>query len=101
MAELQFNCPQCALLIACDEQWAGQQTQCPGCQAAIIIPEKEPAAPVNPLVPQTPPGGESRLSIGQARHQSATRAPQVSAPPPGSTFRGSRAAPPPKKNKAL
>lgn len=101
MPELQFNCPQCSLLIACDEQWAGQQTQCPGCQAAIIVPEKQPAAPVNPLVPQVPTGAEPRLSIGQARHQAATRAPQASAPTPGSTFRGSRPEAPKKKNKAL
>ena len=67
MAELTFDCPHCRQPITCDDQWAGQQIQCPACQGAIIVPAKPAGAPGhNPLVPKPPPGG-SRLSVGQAQ----------------------------------
>jgi hypothetical protein len=85
MAEMKFNCPQCSQLISCDELWAGQQIQCPICQAPMMVPAQgataatpAPASPKS-LVPEVPKGSAPRLSIGQARHAPASPPPQASA----------------------
>lgn len=78
MAELKFNCSKCGQLIACDELWIGHQINCPTCQTELTVPgQQEAPKPVqhNPLVPQVP--GNTKLSIGQARHQAATPPPQA------------------------
>jgi len=82
MAEMKFNCPKCAQLIACDELWSGHQIQCPTCQAPITVPPQAaaPAAPASkPLVPQVPQFSAPRLSIGQTRHAPSSAPPQASA----------------------
>jgi hypothetical protein len=89
MAELKFNCSKCGQLIACDELWIGHQINCPSCQTELSVPAQQeaPKAAHNPLVPQVP--GNTKLSIGQARHQSATPPPQAGAGATGATsFRG-------------
>jgi hypothetical protein len=86
MAELKFNCSKCGQLIACDELWIGHQINCPSCQTELSVPSQQEAPkPVqhNPLVPQVP--GNTRLSIGQARHQAATPPPQAGAGATGAT----------------
>jgi hypothetical protein len=84
MAELKFNCSKCGQLIACDELWIGHQINCPSCQTELSVPSQQEAPkPVNPLVPQVP--GNTRLSIGQARHQAATPPPQAGAGASGAT----------------
>ena len=83
MAEMKFNCPSCGQLIACDELWIGQEIQCPICGGSLSVPTQQAAAaPVahSPLVPRPPSGAQSRLSIGQARHQAATAPPQSPRP---------------------
>lgn len=84
MAELKFNCSKCGQLIACDELWIGHQINCPSCQTELSVPSQQEAPkPVNPLVPQVP--GNTRLSIGQARHQASTPPPQAGAGASGAT----------------
>ena len=39
MAEMKFSCPQCGQHIACDDAWAGQQLECPGCHNGIVVPQ--------------------------------------------------------------
>ncbi len=91
MAEMKFNCPSCNQLIACDELWIGQEIQCPMCANSLTVPNEQPAAAHNPLVPKPPPGGAARLSIGQARHQPSAVAPQAvrTAPQKGKKQAGS------------
>src|SRR5215475_10594366 len=92
MAELKFNCSKCGQLIACDELWIGHQINCPSCQTELSVPgQQEAPKPVqhNSLVPQVP--GSTKLSIGQARHQSATPPPQAGAGATGATSYRARA----------
>src|SRR5262245_9498835 len=44
MAELRISCPHCNKEITCDDQWAGQELQCPLCQGAFVMPGAAPAA---------------------------------------------------------
>jgi hypothetical protein len=69
MADLRITCPHCNQAITCDDQWAGQQLQCPLCQGAFTMPGSPPASAGkhNPLVPKPPAGGGSKLSVGQAQ----------------------------------
>ena len=68
MSELKFSCPHCGQHILCDEQLAGREIQCPGCQQVLQIPAtagKNYPAPAEPppdsrtppplAVPQPPP----------------------------------------------
>jgi len=92
MAELKFNCSKCGQLIACDELWIGHQINCPSCQAELSVPtQQEAPKPVqhSPLVPQVP--GNTRLSIGQTRHQAATPPPQAGKGASGATSFRARA----------
>jgi len=90
MAELKFNCSKCGQLIACDELWIGHQINCPSCQTELSVPSQQEAPkPVNPLVPHVP--GNTRLSIGQARHQASTPPPQAGAGATGATSFRARA----------
>ena len=71
MADLTLSCPHCNQAVQCDDQWAGQQIQCPICQGAFVVPA--PAAGTaagNPLVPQ-PPAGGSKLAFQQNAQQPA------------------------------
>ncbi len=45
MAETIFDCPNCKQAIQADVAWAGQQIQCPLCQAAVTVPAAEAPAP--------------------------------------------------------
>ena len=38
MSEFKFACPQCQQHLQCDEQFAGREIQCPGCNHLIRIP---------------------------------------------------------------
>lgn len=38
MAEFTFNCPFCNLELSVDENHAGQEVECPGCNEILIIP---------------------------------------------------------------
>jgi hypothetical protein len=38
MAELIFDCPACHQPVQADDAWAGQEIQCPLCQASMIVP---------------------------------------------------------------
>jgi hypothetical protein len=78
MAETIFACPNCQQDIACDDSYAGQQLQCPLCQAIITMPAKQ--AVHSQLVPKPPPGKQPSLSIGASRHESATHNAQRSIP---------------------
>lgn len=51
MAELLFNCPHCNQAVTCDDQFAGQTLQCPGCQQNFIAPA---AAPPPGPAPRSP-----------------------------------------------
>jgi hypothetical protein len=92
MAELKFNCSKCGQLIACDELWIGHQINCPSCQTELSVPSQQEApkpAQHSALVPQVP--GNTRLSIGQARHQASTPPPQAGAGATGATSFRARA----------
>ena len=72
----QFQCPQCATILQADPAQAGQQSQCPICQAWFIIPAAEAG-----------PGGGSPPEI---RVEMPTRRASRSPAP------GPRRAPPPR-----
>jgi hypothetical protein len=97
MAELKFSCSKCGQLIACDELWIGHQINCPTCQTELTVPGQQEAPKANPLVPQVP--GATKLSIGQARHQSSTPPPQAGAGATGATSFKARAGTAKKKRK--
>jgi hypothetical protein len=78
MAETIFACPNCQQDIACDDSYAGQQLQCPLCQALITMPSK--GAAHNSLVPKPPPGKQPSLSIGSSRQESASHNSQRQVP---------------------
>ena len=39
MANFTFSCPQCGQHLEAQEEWRGQETQCPACNVAIIVPD--------------------------------------------------------------
>src|SRR5258706_11589810 len=79
MAEMKFNCPGCGQPIACDVLWGGHIIECPTCKREITVPQTQ-SAPVGAapaardasgaLVPQVPV--ETKLSIGQSKHEAAS-----------------------------
>ena len=44
MAEIVFDCPACKQAVQADDAWAGQEIQCPLCQATMIVPGATPVA---------------------------------------------------------
>ncbi len=82
MAEMIFPCPSCQQNISCDDSFAGQQLQCPLCQAVVTMPARQPASgkPHSPLAPKPPPPGAGSLSIGSSRVESAGHNAQRSIP---------------------
>jgi DNA-directed RNA polymerase subunit RPC12/RpoP len=38
MSEFKFSCPKCGQHLQCDEQYAGREIQCPGCNVLMRIP---------------------------------------------------------------
>src|SRR2546421_5540249 len=81
MAEMKFTCPGCGQPISCDVLWGGHIIECPTCKREITVPQQQ-SAPVHAartagpapaasgsLVPEPPP--ETRLSIGQSKHEAA------------------------------
>ncbi len=70
MSDIKFECSHCKQHLACEEQDAGKQIQCPACNQLIQIPEVSAAI--------VPPAGPSRLHIA---HQ-APKAPRETAPLP-------------------
>ena len=60
MSDFKFSCPGCGQRILANDDYVGYQINCPGCQAAIIVPSN-PAAPAAPaarssIATTTPPG---------------------------------------------
>ncbi len=49
MPSFTFNCPKCGTPIEADDEWRGQQAQCPDCNETITIPK--PA--ISPDTPKT------------------------------------------------
>jgi hypothetical protein len=100
MANMTFNCPHCNQAVQCDDQWGGQQIQCPLCQGGIIVPQAAPSAPAqgagqkNSLVPAVPASVAPKLSFQQNAQQPA--APSRSIP-----IRKLAGPPPKKKNRLV
>jgi hypothetical protein len=98
MANITFNCPHCNQAVQCDDQWGGQQIQCPLCQGGIIVPQAAPTASgstgtqKNTLVPDVPTSATPKLSFQQNAQQPAA---------PRSVPIRKLAAPPPKKKNRL
>lgn len=69
MSDIKFECSQCRQHLACDEQDAGKEIQCPACNQLIRIP-----AAGEPV----PPAGPSRLRI--TKHDPVVPAESVSSP---------------------
>src|ERR1041384_6447822 len=44
MAEFEFPCSGCGRTIIIDEEGAGMEIQCPGCQTPLIVPQPAPPA---------------------------------------------------------
>ena len=47
MSNFTFNCPQCNQPLEAQDEWRGQQTQCPSCGNNIEIPKIMQVKPVN------------------------------------------------------
>ena len=47
MANFTFNCPECDQPLEAQDEWRGQQTQCPSCETNIEIPKIMLVKPVN------------------------------------------------------
>lgn len=47
MANFTFNCPECDQTLEAQDEWRGQQTQCPSCGTNIEIPKIMLVKPVN------------------------------------------------------
>ncbi len=77
MAEISFLCPQCNQKITCDELWGGHEMQCPGCQAAFIVPQAaaaaEPPPPPAPIPPAIPPASSGGAGFSSRPSQQVAR----------------------------
>ena len=83
MADIKFSCAQCGQHISCDEQWSGQQIQCPICQNNLVVPHihPPPAAAAPAATPQAPePPAPSRPKLAQGLPQAARSAPPGTSP---------------------
>lgn len=49
MAEFTFNCPHCDNPLEAQEEWRGQETNCPYCGVTLSIPLKLSLTPVSPI----------------------------------------------------
>ena len=47
MANFTFNCPECDQPLEAQDEWRGQQTQCPSCGINIEIPKIMQVKPVS------------------------------------------------------
>jgi len=82
---LTIICTHCAQHVICDDQWAGQQIQCPACQKDLIVPQSEPAVPPPQpatAIGQPSPSSRHRLSPG------VTQVTRRQAPPISSQRKG-------------
>lgn len=43
MSDIKFSCPGCGQHITCDESLGGNEVQCPGCKAVMVVPGGAPA----------------------------------------------------------
>lgn len=84
MSDIKFECSNCRQHLACEEQDAGKQIQCPACNQLIQIPEVSAAI--------VPAAGPSRLRISrhnpEAPRESVTSSteplqPEAEQPEPG------------------
>jgi len=84
MAEITISCSHCGQRIVCDDQWAGQQTQCPACQTQFIVPSlapPPPAAAAQSTVGQPPATSRHRLSAGATQVTRSNRPAPISSSP--------------------
>ena len=47
-----FNCPHCQVKIEAEEEWIGQEAECPGCGKPIKVENKKPLILLKPINPQ-------------------------------------------------
>jgi hypothetical protein len=74
MSEFQFPCPACGQTVSCDPALAGAETNCPLCQAHIIVPSDAAVPPpIAPVGNSFPPEHPAVLAAG-----SKTGAPKTS-----------------------
>ena len=77
MADLNIKC-QCGQDLVCDSAYAGQQVQCPHCQANVAVPKPTDAPQQSALVPKVPEG--TKLAIGTRETHGKGAAAQASHP---------------------
>lgn len=78
MADLNIKC-QCGQDLVCDSAYAGQQVQCPHCQAHVTVPKPTTGGSQhNSLVPKVPEG--TKLAIGTKETHGKGAAAQASHP---------------------
>ena len=77
MADLNIKC-QCGQELVCDSAYAGQQVQCPFCQANVTVPKPSSAPQQNTLVPKVPE--KTKLAIGTKETHGKGAAAQASHP---------------------
>jgi hypothetical protein len=78
MADLNIKC-QCGQDLVCDSAYAGQQVQCPYCQANVTVPKPSAGGSQhNPLVPKVPEA--TKLAIGTKETHGKGAAAQASHP---------------------
>lgn len=57
---IRFTCPSCKADVSAGPQYAGLQGPCPGCKAAIVVPDPPP--PADAPTAQTPAVGKTLIT---------------------------------------
>jgi hypothetical protein len=78
MADIVFDCPSCKQPVQADDAWAGQQINCPLCQAPMIVPQAQAPSTTGHLdakslgkqLVEVP--GQTKLSVGGAQKPRST-----------------------------
>ena len=73
MADIEFSCPKCNLVLAAPEDMAGQLVECPECKNQMAVPGaavEVPAAADGPACPECGQAmpGDSVLCMGCGFH---------------------------------
>lgn len=55
MPSFNIKCPFCSVVLEVQDEWAGMETNCPECQNAFIIPQRDSEDASAPAEPPTPP----------------------------------------------
>ena len=65
---IEFNCASCGKSLQVDDQYAGKQARCPGCNQVVRVPEVSVAEPAAPApAPAPAPGGAQGYGMPYAR----------------------------------